>query len=81
MTSAGWKECEFDGEFKPLWEKVLEVVEHQMQLPPKTTRYQMNFNVLVQEVLRSCSHLFTADEKAFLGIHLRLLQFFFGFLL
>uniref|UniRef100_A0A1J3FZ31 Fanconi-associated nuclease n=1 Tax=Noccaea caerulescens TaxID=107243 RepID=A0A1J3FZ31_NOCCA len=66
MTSDGWKECEFDGEFKPLWEKVLEVVEHQMQLPPKTTRYQLNFNVLVQEVLRSCSHLFTADEKAFL---------------
>ncbi|CAA7048148.1 unnamed protein product [Microthlaspi erraticum] len=66
MRSDGWEECEFGGEFKPLWEKVLEVVEQQMQLPPKTTRYQLNFNVLVQEVLRSCSHLFTADEKAFL---------------
>ncbi|KAG7599800.1 HIRAN domain [Arabidopsis suecica] len=66
MTSDGWKECEFYGDFKPLWEKVLQVVEHQMQFPPKTTRYQLNFNVLLQEVLRSCSHLFTADERAFL---------------
>jgi len=70
MRSDGWKECELYGDFKPLWEKVLQVVEHQMQFPPKTTRYQLNFNVLLQEVLRSCSHLFTADEKAFLGIHL-----------
>lgn len=70
MTSDDWKECEFSGDFKPLWEKVLQVVEHQMQFPPKTTRYQLNFNVLVQEVLRSFSHLFTADENAFLGIHL-----------
>ncbi|XP_018447768.1 fanconi-associated nuclease 1 homolog [Raphanus sativus] len=63
MTSDGWKESESAGEdFKLLWEKVLQVVEHQMQ----TTRYQLNFNVLVQEVLRSCSHLFTDDEKAFL---------------
>jgi Fanconi-associated nuclease 1 len=66
MRSDGWKECELYGDFKPLWEKVLQVVEHQMQFPPKTTRYQLNFNVLLQEVLRSCSHLFTADEKAFL---------------
>ncbi|WZZ07975.1 hypothetical protein YC2023_093896 [Brassica napus] len=67
MTSDGWKESESaGGEFKLLWEKFLQVVEHQMQFPPKTTRYQLNFNVLVQEVLRSCSHLFTADEKAFL---------------
>ncbi|XP_024006654.1 fanconi-associated nuclease 1 homolog [Eutrema salsugineum] len=66
MTSDGWKECEFAGDVKPLWEKVLQVVEHQMLFPPKTTRYQLNFNVLVQEVLRSCSHLFTADEKSFL---------------
>ncbi|KAJ4881818.1 Fanconi-associated nuclease 1-like protein [Raphanus sativus] len=67
MTSDGWKESESAGEdFKLLWEKFLQVVEHQMQFPPKTTRYQLNFNVLVQEVLRSCSHLFTDDEKAFL---------------
>ncbi|XP_013719935.2 fanconi-associated nuclease 1 homolog isoform X1 [Brassica napus] len=67
MTSDGWKESESaGGDFKLLWEKVLQVVEHQMQFPPKTTRYQLNFNVLVQEVLRSCSHLFTADEKTFL---------------
>ncbi|KAL1208950.1 Fanconi-associated nuclease 1-like protein [Cardamine amara subsp. amara] len=59
-------ESEVSGDFKPLWEKFLQVVDHQMQFPPKTTRYQLNFNVLVQEVLRSCSHLFTADEKAFL---------------
>ncbi|KAF8048759.1 hypothetical protein N665_2413s0002 [Sinapis alba] len=67
MTSDGWKESGFAGEdFKLLWENVLQVVEHQLQFPPKTTRYQMNFNVLVQEVLRSCSHLLTTDEKAFL---------------
>lgn len=74
MTSDGWSESELAGDFKPLWEKVLQVVEHQKQFPPKTTRYQLNFNVLVQEVLRSCSHLFTADEKAFLGIPLCFLQ-------
>lgn len=85
MTSDGWKESESAGEdFKLLWEKVLQVVEHQMQFPPKTTRYQLNFNVLVQEVLRSCSHLFTDDEKAFLGIHFTSLffcQFLFRMLL
>ncbi|CAN6891322.1 unnamed protein product [Brassica oleracea] len=73
MTSDGWKESESaGGDFKLLWEKVLQVVEHQMQFPPKTTRYQLNFNVLVQEVLRSCSHLFTADEKTFLESFLSL---------
>ncbi|XP_010461654.1 PREDICTED: fanconi-associated nuclease 1 homolog isoform X6 [Camelina sativa] len=66
MTSDGWKECEFYEDFKPIWDKVLQAVEHQMQFPPKTTRYQFNFNVILQEVLRSCSHLFTADERTFL---------------
>ncbi|XP_019094762.1 PREDICTED: fanconi-associated nuclease 1 homolog isoform X3 [Camelina sativa] len=66
MTSDGWKECEFYEDFRPIWEKVLQAVEHQMQFPPKTTRYQFNFNVILQEVLRSCSHLFTADERALL---------------
>lgn len=78
MTSDGWKESESaGGDFKLMWEKVLQVVEHQMLFPPKTTRYQLNFNVLVQEVLRSCSHLFTADEKAFLGIHFTFVIFTF----
>ncbi|XP_010500360.1 PREDICTED: fanconi-associated nuclease 1 homolog isoform X2 [Camelina sativa] len=66
MTSDGWKECEFYEDFKPIWDKVLQAVEHQMHFPHKTTRYQLNFNVVLQEVLRSCSHLLTADERAFL---------------
>ncbi|CAN8288526.1 unnamed protein product [Cochlearia groenlandica] len=66
MMSDCWKESESAGDFRPMWEKVLQVVEQQMQFPPKATKYQLNFNVLVQEVLGSCSHLITGDEKAFL---------------
>lgn len=53
--------------FTHLWKNVLHVVESAKNCSPGTTKYQQNFCLLIQEVLRSNPHLFTADEKNFIG--------------
>ncbi|XP_068657744.1 fanconi-associated nuclease 1 homolog [Aristolochia californica] len=52
--------------FLSLWENVVQVVESAKSFPANMTRYQRNFCYLIQEVLKSQSHLFTDDEKLFL---------------
>ncbi|XP_065861538.1 fanconi-associated nuclease 1 homolog isoform X2 [Euphorbia lathyris] len=49
-----------------LWKNVLHVVESGKHHPRKTTTYLQNFCLLIQEVLRSNSHLFTNNEKNFI---------------
>ncbi|XP_010528824.1 PREDICTED: fanconi-associated nuclease 1 homolog isoform X2 [Tarenaya hassleriana] len=66
MSSNDRMKCEDAGDFRPLWDKVLQNAEYQKKFPPKMQRYQHNFNILIQEVLRSYSHLFTPCEKALL---------------
>lgn len=66
MTSNDDKEYKDFGDFKVLWEKVLQVVESQRKHPPTMMKYQQNFNLVINEVLGNNSHLFTADEKDFL---------------
>lgn len=54
--------------FKILWKKALHVAESAKNYPPNMIKYQHNFNVLIQEILRSTPHLFTDEEKIFMGI-------------
>ncbi|EYU45657.1 hypothetical protein MIMGU_mgv1a001078mg [Erythranthe guttata] len=53
-------------EFKSLWRDVLHVVELARTNPSGMTRYQHNLALLIQEVLKSNSHLFTNNEMSFL---------------
>lgn len=53
-------------DFTCSWKNVLHVAESAKNYPPSMTKYQQNFWVLIQEVLKSNPHLFTNDEKMFL---------------
>ncbi|XVF37850.1 hypothetical protein REPUB_Repub20aG0046500 [Reevesia pubescens] len=66
MILSGEKGCDDLEVFKHLWQKALQVVELAKNCPPNTTKYQQNFCLLLQEVLRSSPHLFTDDEKKFI---------------
>eukprot|EP00268_Persea_americana_P059824 TRINITY_DN7387_c0_g1_i9.p1 TRINITY_DN7387_c0_g1~~TRINITY_DN7387_c0_g1_i9.p1 ORF type:complete len:975 (-),score=160.16 TRINITY_DN7387_c0_g1_i9:347-3271(-) len=62
-----WSERGSDCElFKSLWESAVCVVENAKSFSPSMTKYQKNFHLLIQEVLKQHSHLFTNDEKLFL---------------
>ncbi|KAF3457092.1 hypothetical protein FNV43_RR01749 [Rhamnella rubrinervis] len=52
--------------FKYLWKNVWQVIESSKNCRASATKYQQNFCVFVQEVLRSNPHLFTDDEKKFM---------------
>ncbi|KAL7081099.1 hypothetical protein ACP275_14G018200 [Erythranthe tilingii] len=53
-------------DFMSLWRDVLHVVELARTNPSGMTRYQHNLALLIQEVLKSNSHLFTNNEMSFL---------------
>ncbi|XP_058102526.1 fanconi-associated nuclease 1 homolog isoform X1 [Magnolia sinica] len=53
--------------FESLWRNAVHVAECENAFPASTTKYQRNFHILMQEVLKQHSHLFTDDEKSFLG--------------
>jgi Fanconi-associated nuclease 1 len=63
----GEKEYEVVEAFKCLWKNAKSVVESSKDCPPSMTKYQQNFCLLIHEVLRSNPHLFTDDEKNFMG--------------
>ena len=67
MIFNGEKGCDNFEVFKHLWQKALQVVEFAKNRPPNTKKYQQNFCLLLQEVLTSSPHLFTEDEKKFIG--------------
>ncbi|CAN0898638.1 Fanconi-associated nuclease 1 homolog [Linum grandiflorum] len=54
------------------WNNLMDVVESMKSSSPSMAKYQKNFSLLVQEVLRSNSHLFTDEEKFFLELFLSL---------
>ncbi|XP_054821940.1 fanconi-associated nuclease 1 homolog isoform X2 [Prosopis cineraria] len=65
------RESDFESElndetFKCLWENAQHVVEIRRNDPP-SMKYQLNFCLILQEVLRSNFHLLTDDEKEYLG--------------
>ncbi|KAH7565058.1 hypothetical protein JRO89_XS09G0122100 [Xanthoceras sorbifolium] len=57
--------------FKFLWKKALHVAKFAKNYPSNMIKYQHNFNLLIEEVLRSTPHLFKEDEKTFMGINYR----------
>ncbi|KAI8030745.1 hypothetical protein LOK49_LG01G04288 [Camellia lanceoleosa] len=61
-------EKEYDGiqVVKSLWKNAFHVAESAKSHPPSMTKYQQNFSLLIQEVLRSYPHLLNYDGKIFL---------------
>ncbi|KAI8011134.1 hypothetical protein LOK49_LG06G02225 [Camellia lanceoleosa] len=61
-------EKEYDGiqVVKSLWKNAFHVAESAKSHPPSMAKYQQNFSLLIQEVLRSYPHLFSYDERIFL---------------
>lgn len=51
-----------------IWRKAVQEADATKKNPPGLTKYQQNFHVLVYEVLNSSPHLFTDNEKLFIGI-------------
>ncbi|KAE9604958.1 hypothetical protein Lal_00036941 [Lupinus albus] len=52
-----------DETFKCFWENAQHVVEFASRNPPSSVKYQQNFCLMLQEVLKNNSHLLTEDEK------------------
>ncbi|PSR98821.1 Fanconi-associated nuclease [Actinidia chinensis var. chinensis] len=52
-----------DPQVKSLWENAICVSEFANAHPPSMSKYQQNFSLLIQEVLRSYSYLLSYDEK------------------
>ncbi|KAJ8476350.1 hypothetical protein OPV22_020077 [Ensete ventricosum] len=50
-----------------LWAKLLLATESIKLHSPKMTKYQKNFSLMIEEVMSHHSHLFTAEEKLFIG--------------
>jgi len=67
-----------DETFVCLWKNVQHVVEFASRNPHSSVKYQLNFCVMLQEVLRSNIHLLTEDEKTYMGI--TTCDFYFQFL-
>lgn len=58
-------EREYEDEtFKCLWKNARHVVESAIK-NPSSVKYQMNFSLMLQEVLRNNIHLLTEDEKTY----------------
>ena len=56
-----------DPQVKSLWENAFRVSEFAKAHPPSMAKYQQNFSLLIQEVLRSYSHLLSYNDKIILG--------------
>lgn len=62
-----------DVTFKCLWENAQHVVETARNNSP-FVKYQLNFCLILQEVLGSNSHLLTDDEKNYIGINFNMFE-------
>jgi len=61
-------ESEYEDEtFKCLWKNAQHVVESAIK-SPSSVKYQLNFCLMLQEVLNNI-HLLTEDEKTYIGIN------------
>lgn len=66
MTKTGQMEPKDCEGFDSVWEDVLHVVGCARNSSGKR-KYQQNFLLLIQEVMRNHHHLFVDDEKLFIG--------------
>ncbi|XP_049932499.1 fanconi-associated nuclease 1 homolog isoform X2 [Nymphaea colorata] len=53
--------------FKSLWTNAIRAAESTRTFHPDMKRYQMNFHILMQEVMNHHSYLFTDEERSFLA--------------
>ncbi|XP_027165579.1 fanconi-associated nuclease 1 homolog [Coffea eugenioides] len=60
------KDCDSWKLFKSLWRHAVYAVDSAKTRPPGMTGYQQNLVLMIQEVLKSHSHLLTDGEKTFL---------------
>ncbi|KAF3323748.1 fanconi-associated nuclease 1 [Carex littledalei] len=54
-------------DFSSLWKIVLMTVESGKRHPPNVPKYQKNFILLIEDVVRNHPHLFTDREMSFIG--------------
>lgn len=73
-TPDGKSEYE-DQTFKCLWKNAQLVVEFSIR-NPSSVKYQLNFCLMLQEVLRNNNHLLTEDEKTYMGININTYDLF-----
>ncbi|XP_020687578.1 fanconi-associated nuclease 1 homolog isoform X3 [Dendrobium catenatum] len=57
----------YQKDFELLWEKVLFANESAKSQPISIEKYQQNFRLMLEDVLDNHSHLFTNEEKCFIG--------------
>ena len=76
-TSDGESKFKDDMIFKCLWENVLHVVESEGNHPP-SAKYQINFCLILEEVLRNNVRLLTEDETKFMGIDINTFDLYFS---
>ncbi|KAK7295657.1 hypothetical protein RJT34_18568 [Clitoria ternatea] len=55
-----------DETFNYLWKNAQHAVEFANRNPPSSVKYQLNFCLMLQEVLRNNVHLLTEDEKTYM---------------
>ncbi|THG12295.1 hypothetical protein TEA_001482 [Camellia sinensis var. sinensis] len=73
----GEKEYDSIQVVKSLWKNAFHVAESAKSHPPTMTKYQQNFSLLIQEVLRSYPHLLNYAGKIFLGPWFRISNIFY----
>ena len=56
-----------ENNFSSLWKIVLMTVASGKQHPPNVPKYQKNFILLIEDVVRNHPHLFTDREMSFIG--------------
>ncbi|XP_026419372.1 fanconi-associated nuclease 1 homolog [Papaver somniferum] len=66
MTGADVVESNDHGTSDSVWEDILHVVDCAKNFIPGKRKYQQNFLLLIQEVMRSHQHLFIDEEKLYL---------------
>lgn len=79
MILHGEKEFEDVEAFKCLWKYAIHEVESTKNHPPGITKYQKNFCLVIHEVIRSNPHLFTDEEKKFMGIKSKFVWVFISY--
>ncbi|MCL7050723.1 hypothetical protein MKW94_002963 [Papaver nudicaule] len=66
MAKTGAMESDNHGGCDSVWKDVLHVVEYAKNFIPGKRKYQQNFLLLIQEVMRSHQHLFIDEEKLYI---------------
>ncbi|KAJ6809425.1 fanconi-associated nuclease 1-like protein isoform X1 [Iris pallida] len=67
VVPSGEVVCDDHQAFVSLWENVQHVTEYAKTFPPSMTKYQHNFHLMIDDVMKNYAHLFTSSERSLLG--------------